>query len=84
MCSGCLDSIRRTLADVLERVSGLSARAIINYVLYELEHGSDPCTVLNEAMRLAEEDLRDLTNVIDILKGGKGGAGCGDPAPHDR
>lgn len=83
MCSGCLGLTKEELSRMLEGVGGLSARAVLNYIVYELENGSDPCAVFGEAIRLAEEDLRDLMNVIDILKGMKNGR-CGDPAPHDK
>ncbi len=83
MCSGCLGLTKEELYQLLERTGGLSARAVLNYIVYELENGSDPCAVLREAVRLAEEDLRDLMNVIDILRDMNRDK-CGNPAPHDR
>jgi len=59
-----LDRLRELRASV----EGLSARAVLNYAIFELEHGGDEEEVLREALRLAEADLADLQRVVEELR----------------
>ena len=59
-----LDRLRRLRGEV----EGLSARAVLNYAIFEIEHGADPGEVLREALSLAEKDLADLARVVKELR----------------
>ncbi|CCC81467.1 hypothetical protein [Thermoproteus tenax] len=49
-------------------VEGLSARSILNYVIYEFEVGGPSKEILEEALRLASKEIEQLQKVIEILK----------------
>lgn len=49
-------------------IEGLSARSILNYVIYEFEVGGPSKEILEEALRLASKEIEQLQKVIEILK----------------
>ncbi|MFB6490525.1 MAG: hypothetical protein TU35_004635 [Thermoproteus sp. AZ2] len=56
------------LKEEVGRTEGLAARAILNYVIYELEVGGPSADVVDEAIKIAERELRELEKAINALK----------------
>lgn len=52
----------------LKQVEGLSARAVLNYVLYEFELGGPSREVVEEAVRIAQKEIAELQKTLEILK----------------
>lgn len=52
----------------LREVEGLSARAVLNYVLYEFELGGPSREVLEEAIKIAQREIDELRKALEILK----------------
>lgn len=59
-----LDILRKGLREV----EGLSARAVLNYVLYEFELGGPSREVLEEAAEIAQREIAELQRALEILK----------------
>lgn len=52
----------------LKQVEGLSARAVLNYVLYEFELGGPSREVVEEAVKIAQKEIAELQKTLEILK----------------
>ncbi len=59
-----IESLKR----LLEEVRGLSARAVLNYVITEIESGVKPEVVIERSLKMAEDELKDLERVITELR----------------
>ncbi|MEZ0247730.1 MAG: hypothetical protein ABWJ97_00520 [Thermoproteus sp.] len=59
-----VEAIRKSLKEV----EGLGARAVLNYVLYEFEANGPSREVVDEAVKIAEREIRELQKVLQILK----------------
>ena len=47
----------------------MGARAVLNYVAYELNVGGPSRDVVEEALRIAQKEIEELQKVIKILQG---------------
>lgn len=60
--------VLQRLKEEVGRVEGLAARAILNYVIYEVEVGGPSAEVIDEAIKIAERELKELEKTIGTLR----------------
>ncbi|MGC9130538.1 MAG: hypothetical protein ACP5H5_03010 [Pyrobaculum sp.] len=65
------EDVVKRLREVANRLEGAGARAIVNYVIYELEVGGPSKEVIHGAEQMARqeiEELKELLRILDELK----------------
>jgi hypothetical protein len=60
------DMVKR-LREVASKLEGAGARAIVNYVIYELEVGGPSKEVIYEAEQMARQEIEELKELLKIL-----------------
>lgn len=61
------EEVVKRLREVANRLEGAGARAIVNYVIYELEVGEPSKEVIHEAEQMAQQEINELKELLRIL-----------------
>ena len=62
------EDVAKRLRDFLQRLEGLGSRAIVNYIAYEFEVGGPSIEILEEAEKLAMQEIEELKSVIGLIR----------------
>ncbi|MCC6021238.1 MAG: hypothetical protein LM577_07735 [Thermoproteaceae archaeon] len=62
------ESPLQRLRELRQRLEGAGARSILNYVLYEFEVGGPSIEILEEAERMARQEMEELREVLRALE----------------
>ena len=61
------EDVVKRLKDMANRIEGVGARAIINYINYEFEVGGPAKEVLQEAEEMARREMEELKALIEVV-----------------
>ncbi|ABP51479.1 MULTISPECIES: hypothetical protein [Pyrobaculum] len=62
------EDVLRKIREFSKTLEGAGARAIVNYVLYELEVGGPSREVLAEAEQMARQEVEELKKVLELVE----------------
>lgn len=61
------DEVVKKLKELANRIEGVGARAIINYIIYEFEVGGPAKEVLQEAEEMAIREIEELKTILEVV-----------------